>query len=155
MRIRYCTVNYQYLVISKIDLQYFLALGRPWTALWDMVLQQHCFIYRIYLKTVPFCARNPPFQGFLPLFYRFISCLVFVCRIWHLWSKVVTVQYVAYSRFCICCADVFFYLVYKLFWKNAVFDVCKISCIFYDLVIISGRSKILQVILQKILKFSD
>ena len=93
-------------------------------------MQQYCFIYHIQLKTVPFYARNPPFQWFLPLFYLFVGCLVFVCSIRYLWSKVVTVQYVTYSRFCVQYPCVFFYLTYKLLWKNTIFNTCKKFCNF-------------------------
>ena len=36
-----------------------------------------------------------------------------------------TVQHVTYSRFCVLYSSVFFYLAYKLLWKNTVLDVCK------------------------------
>ena len=97
MQIRYCAVDYPPLMISKISLQYFLVPGRPWTALWNIAMQQYCFTHYIHLKTVPFYARKTPFQGFLPLFYLFVRCLVFVCRIWYLWSKVMAAQHGTYS----------------------------------------------------------
>ena len=34
-QIRYCAVDYLPRMISKTSLQYFLARGRPWTALWN------------------------------------------------------------------------------------------------------------------------
>ena len=104
-------------------------LGRPWATFWSIVMQQDCLIHHIQVKTVPFHAQNTPFQGFLPQFYISGGCLIFVCKIWHIWSKVMAMQHVTHSGFCVRYTGVFFIWHTSCFGKMQFLTLAKNSVI--------------------------